>query len=75
MGGPAEVSFPDFLCEGPVAKEPKSADLGTLILERAGGAPRWALSPLDVWRVGCLCHMHSKGRARCRGVVFIVPTY
>ena len=38
-------------------------------MEVVDGAPRWALSPLDVWRAGCRCcgaHNGPRTDARCR---------
>ena len=38
------------------------------IREVAHGAPRWGLSPSNVWRVQCPCCMRSWPRAHCRGM-------
>ena len=45
-----------------------------LILERVDGAPLRGLSIVGVWRIRCLCHMHTESCARCRGVVLMART-
>ena len=45
-----------------------------LTLERVDGAPLRGLSIVGVWRVRCLCHMHTESCARCRGVVLMTRT-
>ena len=45
-----------------------------LTLERVDGAPLRGLSIAGVWRVRCLCHMHTESCARCRGVMLMART-
>ena len=58
-------------CRGSIAPNEKPQK----IREVAHGAPRWGLSPSNVWRVQGPCCMRSWRRAHCRGVGFAGPTH